>query len=573
MKKEIEEILFVDNKFIRNRFRDDFFYKNHPVLYNKINEKISDDYTFKEKIYIIYNDIELPTCKMCNKKTKLISFSKGFSIYCSKGCVQKDIDIREKVKETNIKKFGAEFPLKSEEIKEKLKKTNRNKYGVDFVLKSDEIKEKIKKTNLEKYGVQNPFQSSIIKKKIKETNLEKYGVEHNSKNVDVVLKRKKTFLKKYGVDNPNKNKEIIHKRNKTITINYVKKYSEILNISENNIKILNNGDVVIYGMCNKHKSFKINKQNLFNRLKYGVENICTKCNKISGSNKIKENEIVEFISNLNVKYVRNNRKLLKNKEIDIYLEDYNIGIEFNGLYWHSSKFHENNYHYDKTNICEKNGIQLLQIFEDEWIFKRDIVKSIIKSKLNLFEEKIYGRQTKIKIINDNYIAKKFLEENHIQGYVKSSVKIGLYYNDALVSIMTFGKKRISTGNKLFNESNEYEMIRYCTKLNTIVIGGASKLLKYFIKTYNPHQIITFADRRYSNGDLYMKLGFNFIHNTKPNYWYFNRNDLIRYHRFNFRKDVLIKDGYDSSKTEHQIMDERGFFKIYDCGNMKFILSC
>jgi len=315
MKKEIDEILFVDNKFIRNRFRDDFFYKNHPVLYNKINEKISDDYTFKEKIYIIYNDIELPTCKMCNKKTKLISFSKGFSIYCSKGCVQKDIDIREKVKETNIKKFGVEFPLKSEEIKEKLKKTNRNKYGVDFVLKSDEIKEKIKKTNLEKYGV-----------------------EHNSKNVDVVLKRKKTFLKKYGVDNPNKNKEIINKRNKTITINYVKKYSEILNISENNIKILNNGDVVIYGMCNKHKSFKINKQNLFNRLKYGVENICTKCNKISGSNKIKENEIVEFISNLNIKYVRNNRKLLKNKEIDIYLEDYNIGIEFNGLYWHSSNF-------------------------------------------------------------------------------------------------------------------------------------------------------------------------------------------------------------------------------------------
>jgi len=213
-------------------------------------------------------------------------------------------------------------------------------------------------------------------------------------------------------------------------------------------------------------------------------------------------------------------------------------------------------------------IQLLHIFEDEWINKKKIVKSIIGSKLGIVDCKIYGRKTEVREINDNKLIRDFLEINHLQGFVGSKIKIGLFYDDELVSLMTFGKKRIAMGNKI-RKDGEYEMLRFCNKLNTTVIGGASKLLKYFVKTYHPKSILTFADRRYSNGELYKKLGFEFIENTRPNYWYFKTHELIRHYRFNFRKNVLVKEGYDSNKTESEIMRERGYLRIYDCGNMKF----
>jgi hypothetical protein len=136
--------------------------------------------------------------------------------------------------------------------------------------------------------------------------------------------------------------------------------------------------------------------------------------------------------------------------------------------------------------------------------------------------------------------------------------------------MTFGTIRIIMGNKI-NIEGEYEMLRFCNKLNTIIIGGASKLLSYFIKNYQPKSILTFADKRYSQGKLYNQLGFKKISETKPNYYYFKPNDMIRHYRFNFRKDVLIRDGYDSNKTEKEIMFERKYLQIYDCGNMKFEL--
>ena len=132
--------------------------------------------------------------------------------------------------------------------------------------------------------------------------------------------------------------------------------------------------------------------------------------------------------------------------------------------------------------------------------------------------------------------------------------------------MTFGKQRKNMGNK--SEENTYELLRFCNKLNTSVIGGASKLFKYFIDNYKPEEIITYADRSWSQGNLYRKLGFDFIYETQPNYYYVV--DGIRKNRFNFRKDILIKDGFDPNKTEREIMLERKIYRIYDSGQLKFI---
>ena len=168
------------------------------------------------------------------------------------------------------------------------------------------------------------------------------------------------------------------------------------------------------------------------------------------------------------------------------------------------------------------------------------------------------------------VKKEFLELNHLQGDTISSKNYGLYYNDELVSVMTFGAPRIAMGNKnkIYNK-DDYELIRFCNKINTNVIGGASKLFKYFIDHYQPQSIFSFADNRWSNpiNNVYLKLGFNLKSESKPGYWY-TKNFKQRYHRFNFSKNRLKLMGHMEG-TESQIMSSLKYEKIWDCGVSRF----
>jgi hypothetical protein len=242
-----------------------------------------------------------------------------------------------------------------------------------------------------------------------------------------------------------------------------------------------------------------------------------------------------------------------------------LGIEFNGLYWHSDIYKDKNYHLDKTKLANSKGYRLIHIFEDEWINKEDIVKSIINNKLNIIDKKIYARNCEIREVKPKE-SSIFLEKNHIQGKINSFIKLGLYYNNELVSLMTFGKLRKSLGSN--SKDGDFEMYRFCNKLNYSIVGGASKLFKYFINNFGVNKIVSYSDNRYFDGSLYEKLGFIYNGETKPSYWY--AKNINRYHRFKFRKDVLVKDGYDPNKTEKEIMKERGYNRIYDCGNKKWV---
>jgi len=164
------------------------------------------------------------------------------------------------------------------------------------------------------------------------------------------------------------------------------------------------------------------------------------------------------------------------------------------------------------------------------------------------------------------LVREFLENNHLQGFVGSKIKLGLFFENELINLMTFGKRRVAMGKKSSNEG-EFKLLRFCNKLNTNVLGGASKLFKYFKENYIPKEITTYADRSHSNGELYEQLGFKFIGKTTPNYYYII--DGIKHHRFNFRKDKLVKEGFNSNKTKHEIMINRNIFRIYDSGNLKF----
>jgi hypothetical protein len=270
--------------------------------------------------------------------------------------------------------------------------------------------------------------------------------------------------------------------------------------------------------------------------------------------------------NLVINDVFNNLKL---SEINIYIENEELILnKIQDKYVDSVAgfYFDLTFNLEKTNLCIEKNVQLIHIWEDDWIHKKDIVKSMILNKLCKTTNKIYARKTEMKEITDNKLIKDFLEKNHIQGFIISKINIGLFYNDELVSLMTFGNKRIVTNDT--NHTNEWELSRFCNKLNTKVIGGASKLFKYFIDNYQPTEIISYANRSHSNGGLYEKLNFIYSHTTNPNYYYIV--DKIRKHRFTYKKNKLVKDGFDSKKTEHEIMLERKIYRIYDSGQLKFV---
>jgi hypothetical protein len=246
-------------------------------------------------------------------------------------------------------------------------------------------------------------------------------------------------------------------------------------------------------------------------------------------------------------------------ELDIYLPKENIAFEYNGLYWHCEVNKDRNYHINKTIACEERGIRLFHVFEDEWQYKQEIVKSMIRNLFNQTTRKIYARKCEIREV-DSKDSRKFLNNNHLQGYCNSQVRLGLYHNNELVSLMTFGKSRHFVG----NGKTEWELLRFCNAINTTVIGGASKLLNHFIKEYNPNEIISYADRRWSNGNLYEKLGFKKYNESKPSYYYII--DRKRIYRFNLRKSVLIeKFGCPKDMSEHEFCLRQKWYRIYDCG--------
>ena len=277
----------------------------------------------------------------------------------------------------------------------------------------------------------------------------------------------------------------------------------------------------------------------------------------------KQKDLYEYIKSFYNNKIEENYKI-KNGELDIYMPDLNLAIEFNGLYWHSDYYKEKKYHYNKWKICKDNDIKLITIWEDDWDYRCDIIKSFIKNQLGFSENRIYARNCIIKeIIQEQKSI--FLNFNHLQSDTKSKINLGLFHNDELVSVMTFGKKRMIMKSKSENDS-EYELLRFCNKLNTSVVGGASKLFKYFIQNFKPTCVISYASCDISDGNLYEILNFTNKGHTGVNYYWASEK---RYHRSNFMKYKLVKDGADPFKTEYEIMKERGYIKIYGTGNIKY----
>ena len=266
-----------------------------------------------------------------------------------------------------------------------------------------------------------------------------------------------------------------------------------------------------------------------------------------------------------------NRTLIPPQEIDIYLPEYNLAIEYCGLYWHSElNGKDKNYHLNKLEKCQEKSIRLLTIFEDEFEKMPELVINRIKQSLGVFSgEKIHARKCSIKPISCN-MKNDFLDRFHLQGKDISKVYLGLFYNNILVSVMTFSRpSRSRASQKMLENELLWELNRFATDYRYVVRGGAGKLLNYFKNNYQWSTIYSYADRRWSEGDMYYSLGFKLGRVSKPNYWYVSNNCKQREYRYKYTKQSLVNQGYNSDLTEKQIMEDQGFTRIWDCGMLKF----
>ena len=400
---------------------------------------------------------------------------------------------------------------------------------------------------MEKYGVDNYSKTKESKERHRETCLQKYGVDHYSKTEEFTEKFRQTCLEKYGVDNPLKNSEI---KNKVLTTHN----SKISQIEEENDCTLLRTLVTKYGQG--WLNLTLNTFEVGNNLFIANSDIPKIEEYIENSpNSLKEIDVYDYCKTLVSEndIIKRNREIIAPKELDIYIPSKKVAIEFNGLYWHSK--YDKTYHLNKTLECEKKGIRLIHIWEDLWESKQDIYKSIIASALGVYERKIYARNCECKEISSEEY-RDFLERNHIQGSINSSIRLGLFYNGELVQVVGWGKSRF--------KKDEIELHRMCSKLNTQIIGGFSKLIKHS----RLKEFISYVDRSLYDGKGYKASGFTVLGATPPSYFYYKNGK--RLNRIQAQKHKLEKllENFDASLSETENMLNNKYIKIFDCGNLK-----
>lgn len=483
--------------------------------------------------HILNNTTQPPKCKYCAKFFVKWHASKGGYVqYCSTKCAangSQDIKVQ-----TLNKRYNVDSYSKTEEFKNKLKTVANNRsqetrdiiqqkrkdtcnkiYKHDYATQAVEVKQKIANTNTIRYNSPNYLSSDIGKAHLQRSNMLKYDTEIYStstipKNIRILINDTEWLLDQHHIQKKTLN-QIAKELN--IDLNTVIKYIKKSNIT--------------------HIRHECQSQG--------------------------ERDITILLQSYNINIITNTRSVITPKELDIYLPDYNIAIEFCGLFWHCDRIVDPKYHQEKYQKCKDLNIRLLTIFEDEWEFNQDLVKNKILHILKLSEQsKIFARKCGVKIVPAKE-KKIFYNQNHIQGSGPGSLTYGLYYNNQLVSCMTF----------IVKQNGVYELNRYATSYN--VVGGFSKLLSYFESNHLYSKIISYADLRWSVGNMYEANGFILDSIVSPTYEYVINNR--RTHRSNFMRSKLftrLGDNFNSNLTEFQNCDRAGIPRIWNCGLLRYI---
>jgi hypothetical protein len=499
--------------------------------------------SFDERVYCIKQGLIGPTiCPICSKPNRFQQSTRAYSKNCSKQCAARNPDRLNKKRATSTNKYGTINPLSSLQIKQKTLETSLKRYGTERPCQSDIVKNKIKQTFAERYEFGHPMRSDSIQTQIRQTSQIYYGVDHYTQNVDVKLKKLNTLLQRYGVEHarhvhlPMGVLETLQDRNWLYDQHTIQRKTVLAIAQDLGVSV-----TMVKNYLNIHN---IDHQYFFSSAQ--------------------EDEIKSFLATNDVDFIANTRNIIAPYEIDIYIPSQKIAIEYCGLYWHSIGIRDGmtpSYHLKKLQMCESRGIRLITIFEDEWLYKRQIVENKLLSVLGALPNKgkIHGRQCHIEPISIK-AKNAFLNQFHIQGSGPGSISYGAIHNNRLVAVMTFIKK--ADGVFILN--------RFCSCGQ--VHGIFAKLLSYFKRNNAWTQILSFADRRWSQGDVYVKNNFVLDKVLLPDYTYVVKD--TRVHKFNFRHKHLTKRlvNYDPTLSESVNTMNNGIHKIYDCGLLRYVIN-
>lgn len=525
------------------------------------------------------NSMVIPLCPVCQNNLSWHPDKREYRKFCSKKCtgigtadIAKQTSIEnnngvhhtqtkefvEKQKATSLKKYGVEHYSQTTEFKESTQNANIDKFGVNYPAQSVEIQEKMKSTTFERYGVDHFASTTECRDKMKKTCLERYGSEFVASLPEIKDKIKQTNLERYGFEYATQNPNIMEKIATTRKFNY---YDPIVLSKLNDPEWLRNEQQTktVNAIANE---LGVSSSNLG---KY-FANYNIPINIVNQHTSDAQLEINNFITDLGVSTIQGSRSIIYPKEIDIYIPDHKLAIEYNGIYYHTeSKGRGYSYHLDKTNACEKLGIKLLHISDHEWIndVKKSIWKSMIINRLG-FSFKLYARKCRFATVSTPE-ARKFMEENHLEGFVGGKHKYGLYYDDELVQCIIISKSR-------YNKKYDFELIRLATKKNTVVIGGISKLLSNI--TDISGSVITYANRRYSTGNAYSTNNMEKVSTSGPNVFYTSKNGTTIETRHVYQKHKLpnILPIFDANLSAWKNLEKNGYDRFWDCGTLSFTFN-
>lgn len=526
-------------------------------------------YNWTTRLYWVANGLtDFPICPICGKvklEKNTDSFEKGYYRAHNADCAAANPERQEKTHQTFLKKYGSANYLSSEEGKRRRDDWCRRN-GVQNSFQLESVKKKAAESRKKHFGYEYTMQSPEKRELASQNYKAKTGFDHQFCNPETKQKIKQTIDRKRseGID-------IYAKRRRT---NRCLRYQNFIGNDEI-MPLFSLDDFLELDSDTQYTtllSWKCKKcgtefkayidQNFSSRFALPVR--CEKCHPftIEHGTSANEQRIQAYVHNICNDSIDNSRKIISPYELDIYIPSRKIAFEYDGLHWHSDDNAPDNYHLMKTDMCAQAGIHLIHIFEDEWLEHRDIVKSRIDNMLGLHKHVVFARKCFIEVI-DAKTSNEFQERTHIQGAVNAKVNLGLFNDDKLIALMTFGKSR-------FNKKYEWELLRFCTELEYHIPGGASKLLKYFEQHYSPKSLISYADRRWSQGKLYNTLGFALDHISAPTYWYCK--DQCRYSRIRFQKHKLklLLPAFDENLSEIENMKNNKYSRIFDCGNYVFI---
>lgn len=497
--------------------------------------------SLSERLFCIIHKIAAPlVCPYCKTKLrKFMKLDKGYSKTCGD----------EACKAAGMSK-GAKKPRDWDKISAKAKKTFESKTGFSAPMRDPKVAAKVRETCLEKYGVTSGVETPEAVKSRQEAFMQKYG------SLDVIGAE---IEKKYGSRKALAT-ETAKKRSAALRAAKLKEFEARL--EEFDFKLVSyDDDWRVRVKCEKcGHEFSSTRPSMNYWLRNG-KRCCPKCNfKDMTFRSGFEREVGEEVKKFWDGDLQFN-KWVGGCECDILIEDKKIAVDANGVWFHNELYKKREAHIEKKRKVEAEGWSFIQIWEDDWRDekKRKIILSRLKSKLGL-SQRIYARKTEMKEVSGAE-ARAFLEENHLQGWVPSTLKLGLLYEGELVEIVTVGKSR-----KLIGKGDTEELLRLCSKIGVEVVGGFSKLMSG-LKKLGVHDLMSYADLDWASldGGGYKKAGFKKVRETGPDYvWVV---DGKRMNRLNFTKKKLVERGADSSLSEADIMHAKKSYRIFGTGNL------